>query len=276
LVGGLALIGGSNDLAELRWQAESLTLTATRIGQLTVVLPLVWLLYLAHGATPNAHHLTIPLLGDWQLGGWFVLWGALATVVSSNMVGWCDRLDGFVAGSGVVACITLAILAYWVSDHQWCATLELVHFPEARELAVIAAGLAGLLLGFLRFNHAPARLLLGQVGALPIGGLCGFIAVALRLEWAWFLSAAAFALVAICRLTQIDLFGGVLRDRSSSRDGTVVNEYTWRLSRDVSRLWWLTVAMSIFAITAARADSWEGPAQQLEQAISRALRSTFR
>ncbi|UCG23159.1 MAG: undecaprenyl/decaprenyl-phosphate alpha-N-acetylglucosaminyl 1-phosphate transferase [Chloroflexota bacterium] len=72
----------------------------------------------------------------------------------TNMVNWLDGLDGLAAGVGTIA----ALLFAW---HSLRLGQEAV--------AAFPLALAGALLGFLRFNFAPARIFLGTAGAYVLG-----------------------------------------------------------------------------------------------------------
>jgi UDP-GlcNAc:undecaprenyl-phosphate GlcNAc-1-phosphate transferase len=114
----------------------------------------------AAGITIN--HFTAPLLDPVTLG-WFaypvtVIW----IVALMNVVNFIDGMDGLAAGFGVIAGSTFAILS-----------LSLGRGVPA----VVAAALAGACLGFLRFNFHPARVFMGDAGALTIGFLLAAISV---------------------------------------------------------------------------------------------------
>ena len=71
---------------------------------------------------------------------------------------------------------------YVVGRVDFSSELHLFYVPEAGELAVIGAALAGGSLGFLWFNGHPAQVFMGDTGSLSIGGILGVLAVALRHE----------------------------------------------------------------------------------------------
>ena len=50
--------------------------------------------------------------------------------------------------------------------------------PRMISLYVLAGGMLGSVLGFLRFNRHPARVFMGDTGSLPLGALLGFMALA--------------------------------------------------------------------------------------------------
>jgi UDP-GlcNAc:undecaprenyl-phosphate GlcNAc-1-phosphate transferase len=87
-----------------------------------------------------------------------VLW----FVGMSNAFNLIDGLDGLAAGLGLVS--TLGLLAVVALNGRW-------------ETAVIAAALAGALLGFLPYNFNPARVFLGDCGSLAVGFTLAAIAV---------------------------------------------------------------------------------------------------
>lgn len=83
-----------------------------------------------------------------------VLW----IVTCTNAINLIDGVDGLASGVSLFAAITMLIAA--LLDHN---------FPMA--LAIVP--LAGALLGFLRFNFAPASIFLGDCGSLTLGFLLG-------------------------------------------------------------------------------------------------------
>ncbi len=92
--------------------------------------------------------------------------GALLTVVwivgITNAFNLIDGLDGLAAGTGLIASVTLFLVA----------------LAEGRpDAAVMAATLAGVLTGFLRFNFSPASIFLGDAGSLLLGYLLSVLSI---------------------------------------------------------------------------------------------------
>lgn len=93
-------------------------------------------------------------------GAPFIL-GALSLPVSvlwivgiSNAVNFIDGLDGLAGGVITIIAITLGVVAFMTDQHQ---------------SALMALILAGAFLGFLLFNFHPARIFMGDSGALFAG-----------------------------------------------------------------------------------------------------------
>ena len=87
-----------------------------------------------------------------------VLW----IVAIMNMVNFLDGLDGLAAGVCAIAGFTFCVIALSLGR------------PEP---AILAAIVLGACLGFLRHNFYPARIFMGDSGALLLGFMLGALAV---------------------------------------------------------------------------------------------------
>ncbi len=83
-----------------------------------------------------------------------------------NSTNITDGLDGLASSVGVT--VALGICAMCVFSMRWFFTIDPI---AQRYTAVISASLLGALLGFLIFNHYPARVFMGDTGSLYIGGI---------------------------------------------------------------------------------------------------------
>ena len=107
-------------------------------------------------------------------------WVAMATIVlvaTSNAVNLTDGLDGLAAGASTFCFAVLAIMGYWIFRHP--AIYHLLP-ASALDLALCSVALAGACLGFLWWNAAPARIIMGDTGSLAIGS--GLAALCLLLN----------------------------------------------------------------------------------------------
>src|SRR5262249_61455057 len=84
-------------------------------------------------------------------------------VILANAFNLIDVMDGLASGVALATSLTIFLLA-----NQYGATV-----PVIGTLA-----LSGALAGFLRFNLPPARIFLGDAGALSIGYLIAVLALA--------------------------------------------------------------------------------------------------
>ena len=95
----------------------------------------------------------------------FVL-SLLWIVAVTNAINFIDNMDGLAGGLGLVAAVAFGCSA--ALNSQWL-------------VAALAAILGGGLLGFLRWNVAPAKVFMGDGGSLPTGFLLAVIAA--RTTW---------------------------------------------------------------------------------------------
>ncbi len=84
-------------------------------------------------------------------------------VIVANAFNLIDGIDGLAAGVSVITALTVFLLA-----NQNGATVPVI----------AALALSGALAGFLRFNLPPARIFLGDAGALSIGYMTAVLAMA--------------------------------------------------------------------------------------------------
>jgi UDP-GlcNAc:undecaprenyl-phosphate GlcNAc-1-phosphate transferase len=98
---------------------------------------------------------TFPLLGIHELPAWIGMpLTVLGIVAIMNMLNFLDGLDGLAAGVAAITGFTFCVIA-----------LSL-HKPET---ALVGAIVFGACLGFLRHNFYPARIFMGDSGALLLG-----------------------------------------------------------------------------------------------------------
>jgi UDP-GlcNAc:undecaprenyl-phosphate GlcNAc-1-phosphate transferase len=106
---------------------------------------------------------TFPLIGVHDLPEWLgVVLTILWIVAIMNMVNFLDGLDGLAAGVCGIAALTFCVIAL---------SLDRV------EPAIIAAIVCGAALGFLHHNFYPARIFMGDSGALLLGFVLAAISV---------------------------------------------------------------------------------------------------
>jgi phospho-N-acetylmuramoyl-pentapeptide-transferase len=110
--------------------------------------------------------------------GWVVV-ATVILVATSNAVNLTDGLDGLAAGSSTFCFAVLAIMGYWIFRHE---TIYHVLPAAALDLALCSVALAGACLGFLWWNAAPARIIMGDTGSLAIGSGLAALCLLLNLD----------------------------------------------------------------------------------------------
>ena len=153
LVGGLAivLVGVVDDLYELRALTKLIGQFAAAI--IMTALGIVFTVFFV----PFGEGTTLIL--D-QVQG--MVLSALFTVLLINAVNFVDGIDGLAAGLGMIAGSAILIYSLAVLHDQGGAV-------SAYPPAIICAILVGICAGFLPHNFEPARIFMGDSGAMLIG-----------------------------------------------------------------------------------------------------------
>ena len=141
----------------------------------------------------------LPFVGTVALGWGYLPVAALVLVAATNSVNLADGIDGLAGGSVAIACLFYLGLGLLTSTPT---------------VALLAAVTMGACLGFLAYNLPPARMLMGDTGALALGTLLGAMALVSRTEWLLIPVGAVFVVDALSVLAQtgtIRLLRGPLR-----------------------------------------------------------------
>jgi phospho-N-acetylmuramoyl-pentapeptide-transferase len=115
-----------------------------------------------------------------------VLWIFLLISATSNGVNIADGLDGLAIGASIMAIGAYAVIGFWQFNQACGRAVENVaacyEVRDPLDLAVIAAAIAGAGIGFLWWNTTPAQIIMGDTGAMGLGGALAALAILSRTE----------------------------------------------------------------------------------------------
>ncbi|MFW6598565.1 MraY family glycosyltransferase [Propionibacteriaceae bacterium Y2011] len=198
-------------------------------------------------------------------------------VLCSNAVNFVDGLDGLATGVVGIGAVAFFLYSYYLSSEQ--------HLVLATTSSVITVALAGICAGFLPHNFSPARIFMGDSGALLLGLLLATSTISLtgqmdsaQVQQASDLIPAYLPLVlplAILALPFLDLTLAVVRrtfagrwwfvadkkhihhrllERGHSQRRAVLLMYVWSalisgtvVAAGLMRTWWVLVAAVVLA-----------------------------
>jgi phospho-N-acetylmuramoyl-pentapeptide-transferase len=112
----------------------------------------------------------------------------LVFLSTTNAVNLTDGLDGLAAGLIIIALLAFALIAF----HQ-----------DKKNLAIFALTIVLSCTSFLLFNFHPARIFLGDVGSLGLGGVLATIAVFSNAELFLLIIGGIFVLETLSVITQV-------------------------------------------------------------------------
>ena len=106
---------------------------------------------------------------------------------SSNAVNLTDGMDGLAAGVSLIALCAYFVIAFIGGRYDLC---------------IFISSLCGALIGYLHFNKKPARVFMGDTGALALGGVLAAIALVTKTEICLILIAGVPVIETLCVIIQ--------------------------------------------------------------------------
>ncbi|MBE3554042.1 MAG: phospho-N-acetylmuramoyl-pentapeptide-transferase [Thermicanus sp.] len=186
---GYGLIGFLDDFIKILFK-RNLGLTARQklFGQVTIAV----IFYIMLVRSGYSTELLIPGWNiHFELSWLYFPFILLLFLASSNAVNLTDGLDGLLAGTAAIAFAAYAVIA-----------ISLTKF----DLAIFSAAVVGSLLGFLVFNHHPAKIFMGDTGSLSLGGALGALAILTKTELLLLLIGGIFVIETLSVILQVISF----------------------------------------------------------------------
>ncbi|MEG0748986.1 MAG: phospho-N-acetylmuramoyl-pentapeptide-transferase [Carnobacterium sp.] len=135
--------------------------------------------------------LAIPFLGTIHLGWFYGIFILFWLVGFSNAVNLTDGLDGLVAGTASIAYSAYAIIAWQ---------------QQQTDVLIFCLSIIGSLIGFFFFNKKPAKIFMGDVGSLALGGGLAAVSILLKQEWSLLLIGLIFVVETASVMIQVTSF----------------------------------------------------------------------
>ena len=215
---GCALVGFADDFIKVFMQRNlGLRSGAKMVGQTLVAVVFAILATTSfpdkRGVHPASHYLST--IHDW---GWRLPLAVVVVLIwfivtaTSNAVNLTDGLDGLAAGISAMVFGAYTLVSIW-QNNQRCGsarpTVDPLHCYTVRDpldLAILAAAITGACFGFLWWNASPAKIFMGDVGSLALGGALAGFAIMSRTELLMAVIAGVFVLETISVMLQVSFF----------------------------------------------------------------------
>lgn len=156
---GFGLIGFADDYIKVvKKRNLGLTIKQKSIAQVLVILAYLGALFMS-GST----YMYIPFAGNVDLKWFFWIFGMVVIYATVNAVNFTDGVDGLCSSVTVTAAAAFAVYAF---------------LKGILGVSVLASALAGGCLGYLIWNKHPAKVMMGDMGSMFLGGMIVALAYA--------------------------------------------------------------------------------------------------
>ena len=184
---GFGLIGLIDDLIKYL-KKRSLGLLTMQKLFLQIIFALI-VTYCVQQNTDLGTEIWLPFFkNSINLGRMFIPFVVLVLVSSVNAVNLTDGLDGLAAGLIIIAMLSFALIAYVQNILPMSLFSLIVAFTS---------------FGFLIYNFYPARIFLGDVGSLALGGALASVAIFTRTELFLLIIGGVFAIETLSVILQV-------------------------------------------------------------------------
>lgn len=115
-------------------------------------------------------------------------------VAMANSVNLTDGLDGLASSTSAIVAACFAVIGMFI-------------LPTNNEpMAAAAQAVFGAALGFLVYNHYPARIFMGDTGSMALGGVLSAMAIVGHVEWLLPIAGLIFVCEAMSVILQVAYF----------------------------------------------------------------------
>ena len=230
---GFGLIGLIDDLIKYL-KKRSLGLLTMQKLFLQIIFALI-VAYCVQQNTDLGTEIWLPFFkNSINLGRMFIPFLVLVLVSSVNAVNLTDGLDGLAAGLIIIAMLSFALIAYVQNILPMSLFSLIVAFTS---------------FGFLIYNFYPARIFLGDVGSLALGGALASVAIFTRTELFLLIIGGVFAIETLSVILQV--VSVKLRGKIIFKMSPIHHHFElcgWKEPKIVIRFWVAGIILAIIGI----------------------------
>jgi phospho-N-acetylmuramoyl-pentapeptide-transferase len=250
----LGLLGFTDDYLKISTNNNSRGVNAKCKLAVQFIIALLACLAIQHSSLPNQPtHLALPFLKHlvFNLGHFYTVFAMIVIVGASNAVNLTDGLDGLAAGSLIVATLCFSVICYLAGNYVFSHYLQILYVPGAGELTVFCAALIGATMGFLWYNVLPARIFMGDVGSLALGGVLGTISIITKHELVLAIVGGLFVAEVTSVILQVAFFK-ITKGKRLFLMAPLHHHFEklgWKESQVVIRFWIVAILLGLLGLS---------------------------
>ena len=169
-----------------------------------------------------------------DLGIMFVPFVVLVMISSVNAVNLTDGLDGLASGLIIIAMLSFALIA---------------HIQNLESMSLFSLVVAFTSLGFLVYNFFPAKIFLGDVGSLALGGALASVAIFSKTELFLLIIGGVFMIETLSVIIQV--VSVKLRSKKIFNMSPIHHHFElcgWKEPKIIIRFWIAGIILAIIGI----------------------------
>ena len=184
-----------------------------------------------------------------DLGYGAIPFWVLVFLATTNAVNLTDGLDGLATVPSIIALSTLGFIIYVTGHAIFSNYLLIPNIKGVGEVMILAAALAGGLLGFLWYNCYPAEVFMGDTGSLAIGGFIAYLAILGKSELLLTLIGIIFVIETVSVILQVGSYK--LRGERIFLMAPIHHHFElkkWAENKIIVRFWMIAFIANILAL----------------------------
>ncbi len=255
---GFGFIGFTDDyLKKLRNSYKGLSISQKYLLQLGFSLIFILILYYYLPFKPYFNKIYIPYTNGIVLelpDILMVIFYILVLTGTSNSVNLTDGVDGLAGGLASISFSVYGVFAYLAGNVVIANYLLIPYIDKVGELSVVVGSIVGSLGGFLWYNAHPAKIFMGDSGALSLGATLGAIAIITKQELLLIIVGMVFILETLSTSIQI-IYYRLTNGKRIFKMAPLHHHFElsgWSETQVVIRFWILGILFAILALASLK------------------------
>ena len=251
IAGSFGLLGAYDDYKKIKKNHSSgLSSKLKFFIQLILALIGIFIIYFFSDSN-EIKNLYFPFFKNLVINiGWFFIPFYLFIIVgSSNAVNLTDGLDGLATVPVILVAACFGFISYVTGNIVFSGYLQIPYIEGVGEASIFCGSIIGACLGFLWFNAPPAKIFMGDTGALALGGSLGAVGIITKHEIVLAITGGLFVLEAISVIAQVISFK--LTGKRIFKMAPIHHHFEkkgWPESTVVIRFWIISIILAMIGL----------------------------
>lgn len=246
---GFGFVGFKDDIGKILSGDNLKGLSPKGKMGLQIIIAIVSTGLLVYNGFPTEFYVPFLKTPLFDMGYFAIAFWVLVFLATTNAVNLTDGLDGLATVPSIIALASLGIIVYVTGHAIFSQYLLVPNIKGVGEVMVLAAALAGGLMGFLWYNCYPAEIFMGDTGSLSIGGFLAYLAILGKSEVLLILIGIIFVIETLSVILQVGSYK--LRGERIFLMAPIHHHFElkkWAENKIIVRFWMIAFIANILAL----------------------------